>query len=153
MPLPEELEPKKPIKGKELKIEASIISEINSGKIRFKVSSNIPKGTPIIFTLSGKKYRAQCKAVVDNKSLISEWFSDKGNSIKKGFYTIDVSCPIYSVLPDNIKEIFGERNRNICGQYVKFDPIGGNTIQFSYGLLIGTNTVQVIDMQQKISEL
>ncbi|MFR5081204.1 MAG: hypothetical protein ACLTEE_00430 [Anaerobutyricum hallii] len=51
--------------------------------------------------------------------------------MKNGFYTIDVSCPIYSVLPEKIKKIFGEeRNRNICGQYVKFEPVGGNTIHF-----------------------
>lgn len=153
LPLSEELEPKKPIKGKELKIEASLNSEIDGGKIRFKLSSNIPKGTPIIFTLSGKKYIAQCITVADNNPLISEWFSYKGNSIKKGFYIIDVSCPVYSALPNSIKEIFGERNRNIYGQYVKFEPIGGNTIHFSYGLLIENNSVKVIDMNQKISEL
>ena len=37
--------------------------------------------------------------------------------------------------------------------YVKFEPIGGNTIHFSYGLLIENNSVKVIDMHQKISEL
>lgn len=47
-----------------------------------------------------------------------------------------MSCPIYSVLPEKIKKIFGERNRNICGQYVKFEPVGGNTIHFSYGLVL-----------------
>ncbi len=69
--------------------------------------------------------------------------------MKNGFYTIDVSCPIYSVLPEKIKKIFGERNRNICGQYVKFEPVGGNTIHFSYGLVLKNSKVQVIDMQQK----
>lgn len=153
LPLPEELEQKEPIKGQELKIEASMISESNDGKIRFKVSSNIPEGTPIMFSLEGKKYRAQCKAVVGKNDLISEWFSDKGNPINDGFYTIAVSCPIHSVLPENIKEIFGERNRNICGKNVNFDPIGGNTIHFSYGVMIKNNKVQVIDMQQRISGL
>ena len=28
-------------------------------------------------------------------------------------------------LQEKIKKIFGERNRNICGQYVKFEPVGG----------------------------
>lgn len=153
LPLPEELEPKDPIKGKELEIEASLVAELNDGKIRFQVSSNIPEGTPILFTLEGKKYRAQCKSTVNNSILTSEWFSDKGNPIKKGFYTIGVSCPIDRVLPDNVKKIFGERNRNIYGKYVNFEPIGGNTIHFSYGLLIEKNTVKLIDMQQRITEL
>ena len=67
--------------------------------------------------------------------------------------TIDVSCPIYSVLPEKIKKIFCERNRNICGQYVKFEPVGGNTIHFSYGLVLKNSKVQFIDMQQRISAL
>lgn len=62
MPLPKELEFKQPIKGQELKIEASLISEMNDGKIRFQISSNIPEGTPLMFTLRGKKYTAQCKS-------------------------------------------------------------------------------------------
>ena len=153
LPLPEELKPKKPIEGQELKIKASLSSELKEGKIRFFVSSNIPKETPMIFTLSGKNYEAQCKGVVSDDGLISEWFSDKGTPIRTGFYIINISAPIYNVLPDAVKRIFGERNRNICGRYVKFDPIGGNMISFSYGLLVRGNTVQVIDMQQRISEL
>ena len=46
-----------------------------------------------------------------------------------------------------------QRNRNIYGRYVEFEPVGGNTIHFSYGLMIKENTVHVIDMQQRISEL
>ena len=153
LPLPKELEPKLPIKGQEIRIKASLSSELKDGKVKFQVTSNIPKGTPIMFTLRGNKYMAQCKGVVNNNILMSEWFSDKGNPIKHGFYTIDVSCSINSVLPDNIKKIFGERSRNICGQYVKFEPIGGNRIQFSYGVLIKKNSVQLIDMQQSISKL
>lgn len=153
LPLPEELEPKPPISGKAVKIEATLISEICSGKIRFQVSSNIPDGTPLMFTLRGIKYMAQCKSVVDNGFFSSEWFSDHGNPIKHGFYTIEISCPIYDVLPEKIKEVFGERNRNICGHYVKFDPIGGNRINFSYGLMINENTIQVFDMQQRILDL
>lgn len=109
--------------------------------------------TPLMFTLRGKEYTAQCKSVAGNRISISEWFSDRDNPMKNGFYTIDVSCPIYSVLPEKIKKIFGERNRNICGQYVKFEPVGGNTIHFSYGLVLKNSKVQVIDMQQRISAL
>lgn len=85
--------------------------------------------------------------------LISEWFSDNGNPLKQGFYTINLTCPIDRVLPSNIQKIFGERNRNIIGNCVKFDPIGGNTIHFSCGLLVKNNNIQVIDMQQRISDL
>ena len=121
--------------------------------MRFEVASNIPDQTPIIFTLKGRKYTAQCKTTKNDSLLMSDWFSDKGNAIKNGFYTVEVSCPIDRVLPDNVRKIFGERNRNIYGRCVKFDPIGGNTIHFSCGLLVKNEKVQIIDMQQKISEL
>lgn len=153
LPLPEELEPKKPIVGQELKIHASLTAESSDGKIRFQVASNIPDGTPLLFSLRGKKYSAQCHAVVERSVANSEWFSDNGNLIKKGFYTINISCPIDRILPDDIKKVFGERNRNISGRYVKFEPIGGNTINFSYGVMINKANVQIIDMQKSISEL
>lgn len=57
------------------------------------------------------------------------------------------------MLPEKIKKIFGEQNRNIYGQYVKFESVGGNMINFSYGLMIKENEVHIIDMQQRISEL
>lgn len=154
LPLPEELKPKPPIKGQELKIEASLTAEMNNGKIRFQASSNIPEGTPLIFTLQGKKYKAQSKQVAGSNSTISEWFSDKGRPIKSGFYTLEISCPIDKVLPENIRKMFGERHRNIFGPCVNFDPFGGNTIHISYGVLIEKNAVhKIISMQQRISEL
>lgn len=132
---------------------ASILREINCGKIKFSVYSNVPDGTPLLFTLRGKGYCAQCKSVMDNGILESEWFSDHGDAIKNGFYTVEVSSPIYSVLPERIQHIFGERNRNIYGSCVKFDPIGGNTIHFSFGLIIKENLIRVIDFQEKMSVL
>ena len=153
LPLSDEMAQKEPIKGQELKIEASLRSELKDGKIRFTVLSNIPEGTPVIFTLAGKNYKGQCKAVAGNGVFYSEWFSDKGNPIKTGFYTVNVTCPIDRVLPENIQKLFGERNRNIYGKYVKFDPISGNTINCLYGLIIDQNDIREIDIQQSILEL
>ena len=135
-------------------IDADLLNgEINCGKIKFSVSSNIPDGTPLLFTLRGKGYCAQCKSVVDNGVLVSEWFSDRGDAIKNGCYTVELSSPIYSILPERIQRIFGERNRNIYGSCVKFNPIGGNTIHCSFGLIIKEKSIHVIDFQEKISAL
>ena len=153
LPLPDELKPQDPIDGQGLKIEISLLSEYKDGKLKFQATSNIPDETPMIFTLKGRKYTAQCKAITSNNTLTSDWFSDKGNPIKDGFYTVELSCPIDRVLPDNVKKIFGERSRNIYGKCVRFDPIGGNTIHFTCGLLVKNKRIQIIDMQQKISEL
>lgn len=153
LPLPDELLPQDPIEGLGLMIEVSLLSEYDNGKLRFQANSNIPDGTPIIFTVKGRKYTAQCKDTTINGELISDWFSERGQPIRDGFYTVELSCPIDRVLPDKVKKIFGERNRNIYGRYVKFNPIGGNVIHFSCGLLVKDKKVQTIDMQQKVSEL
>ena len=153
LPLPEELKPKEPVAGQEIKINASLTTEFCSGKIRFQVTSNIPQGTPLLFTLRGKKYNAQSHGIVEDSVANSDWFSDGGNVIRNGFYTINISCPIDRVLPDHVKKVFGERNRNISGKCVKFEPIGGNTICFSYGVLVGKDKVQIIDMQKSVSDL
>ena len=153
LPLPDELKPQGPIDGQGLKIEISLLPEYRDGKLKFQASSNIPDETPIIFTLKGRKYSAQCKVIASNNTLTSDWFSDKGNPIKDGFYTMELSCPIDRVLPHNVKKIFGERSRNIYGNCVRFDPIGGNTIHFTCGLLVKNKSIQIIDMLQKLSEL
>ncbi len=84
LPLPKEMEPIAPIKGKELAIEISLQVENNNGLLRFQAMSNIPEETPIIFSLTGKKYKAQYKTTVSNSTLISDWFSDHGNPLKQG---------------------------------------------------------------------
>ena len=153
LPLPDEMKPQEPIKGMGFEISASIKVESDNGKLRFTLSSNIPQGTPLIFSLRGIKYHAQSKVSVSGTETLSEWFSDKSNPIKNGFYTIEVTAPIDRVLPKEVQEIFGERNRNIYGRYVNYDPINGNTIRCSYGIMVKNTNVVVIDMQQKISEL
>lgn len=73
---------------------------------------------------------------------------------------IAAGCPVVVVgmqkayiLPERIQRIFGERNRNIYGSCVKFNPIGGNTIHCSFGLIIKEKSIHVIDFQEKISAL
>lgn len=153
LPLPDEMKPQEPIKGMEFEITGSIKAETDNGKLRFILSSNIPKETPLIFSLKGRKYHAKCKVSASNSETLSEWFSDKSNPMKNGFYIIEVTTPIDKVLPKEVQKLFGERNRNIYGRYVKYDPIMGNTISFTYGIMLDSTKITLIDMQQKISEL
>lgn len=153
LPLPEEMRPKEPIMGQEFSVEATMKAECNEGKIRFFLFTNIPEGTPLLFTLHGSKYRSQNKGIVKDSSVTSAWFSDKGEPINNGFYIMSVSSPIFNLLPESVQLIFGERNRNLYGSGVKYDPISGNTIDISFGILVKDNGTRVIDLQKKISEL
>ena len=153
LPLPDELKPLDPISGEELEIDISVCPEYCEGKLRFSLSSNIPHGTPLIFTVKGNKYTAQSKVLSDNGCIVSDWFTDKGLPIRNGFYTMELTCPINHVLPIEIQMIFGERSRNLCGKYVVYDPISGNRIHYLCGVHIQNHGVQIIDMGQRISQL
>lgn len=134
LPIPMELCPLLPLTGSEIKIEGSAIPEIKNGKVRFVLRSNIPQDTPLIFSLRGKQYNAQ-SSVIATSSTVSEWFSCLHSPLQDGHYRLNVTCPIYSVLPRTVQMIFGERSRNITGKSVSFDPISGNTIRMTFDFL------------------
>ncbi|MBR6577857.1 MAG: caspase family protein [Clostridia bacterium] len=141
LPLPTELSPMPPLINQELKIGGRIKYNIDNGKIRMSLFSNIPEGTPLIFSLKGKKYAAQCSTEAVNPMTPSELFSNRGRPLANGHYKVTVTCPSHSVLPETIKAIFGERNRNLTGNSVKFDPISGNTIHMTFDFLLNDGEV------------
>lgn len=136
MPLTEELSPPIPVSGCEININGTIEDELEDGKVRFSLDSNIPKDTPLIFSLYKKNYSAQDKVTVTDDIIKTEWFSFKGKALPDGHYKLHISAPIYSVLPETIKKVFGVRNRNIVGKNIKFDPISGNTISMDFEFII-----------------
>jgi hypothetical protein len=133
LPISEELQQLLPIQGQEILIDFKVSAEIKDGLIYFVSIANLPNDTPFIYTLRSKDggYSAQCKSTVKEGVISSEGFSNKGQTISDGIYTVSLSSPIYSVLPTELKNIFGKRNRNLIGKHVKYSPIGGNTIEFS----------------------
>lgn len=145
LPLPKELSQQEPILGQEIKIGGRIVGEIIDGRIRFILYSNIPEHTPLIFSLTRKKYKAQCSVDAGYPKTASSEFSKKGNPLPFGRYRLEITAPIHSVLPTEIKELFGDRNRNITGRFVKFDPIWGNTIHMCYEILFRKEEVIVIE--------
>lgn len=139
LPLPSELAPLPPIDGKELKIGGRITQKIEGNKIQFILLSNIPKGTPLIFTLKGKGFTAQSSVKAGETKTMSEWFSNSKRDLSNGHYELEITSSINNVLPEPIKSVFGERNRNLSGKHIKFEPIGGNTICMKFNFLLKNN--------------
>lgn len=144
LPLPEELLPLSPIEGYEIEITGDMKCEIKDEKILFHLCTSLPNETPVIFSLNGKGYHAQSKGVVSNGNITSEGFSNKGNKISNGLYKVSVTCPIYSVLPKSVKEIVGERNRNMVGPNVRYSPISGNTAELTYNVMVKNDETFVV---------
>ncbi|MBS5932595.1 MAG: hypothetical protein KIC94_06920 [Clostridiales bacterium] len=145
LPLCDDLLPLEPLEGKKILIDGKLSTNINGDQLLLKLDSNIPNETPLIFSLQGDNYFAQSCATVVNCIALSEGFTDKDNFISNGFYILGISCPISSVLPPNLIEIYGEKNRNLIGKYIKFRPIGGNTIDMRFRLLVHNKEIIIID--------
>ena len=145
LPLPSELSPLPPLEGKELKIGGRIKYENNNGKIRFTLFSNVPTKTPLMFNVRSKSYQASSNVIAENHTATSEWFSNHSNALKNGHYQLEITCPTYNIIPNEIKDIFGERNRNLVGESIRFDPIIGNTICMKFEFLIKGEDVIVFN--------
>lgn len=134
----------------------------------FAPFDNPPKGTIIAYStgsdcsaFDGHGSNGLYTQVLKDAMLIPNLkIEDMFKSVRKNVSDISISqygqeqlSWEYSILPERIQRIFGERNRNIYGSCVKFNPIGGNTIHCSFGLIIKEKSIHVIDFQEKISAL
>lgn len=144
LPLPEELLPLKPIDGCEIEIIGEMNCNYSDRKFFFTMDTNYPDETPVIFTLKGKDYNAQSKGIVISGTVSTEGFSAKHQKLKDGLYKMTVSSSIHSVLPDSVKLIFGDQNRNIVGRNVRFSPIVGNTSELVFNILIRGTVAETI---------
>lgn len=143
-PLPPSMQRKLPEQDKEIQIEGDITCNVDNNKLYFTLSSNIPDDTPLISTLKGRNYRAQSKSIVVNKEAVFGGFSNCNQFLIDGIYEFIITCPIYSVMPESVKSIFGEDNRNLIGKYVEYNPIGGNTIKMIFNCSVNDTTVNIL---------
>ncbi len=143
-PLPPSMQQKLPEQGKEIQIEGSVTCSVDNNKLFFTLLSNIPDETPLISTLRGKNYCAQSKSVVVKKEAIFGGFSNRNQFLADGIYEIDITCPIYNVMPESVKIKFGEDNRNLIGKYVEHNPIGGNTMKMIFNCSVHDATANII---------
>lgn len=142
--LPPSMQQKLPEQGKEIQIEGGVTCNVDNSKLFFTLVSNIPDKTPLISTLRGKNYCAQSKSVVVKKEAVFGGFSNHDQFLTDGIYELEIICPSYSVMPDSVKLIFGEDNRNLIGNYVKHSPIDGNTIKMIFTCTVNDINVDII---------
>ncbi|WP_342477803.1 hypothetical protein NYE24_00670 [Paenibacillus sp. FSL H7-0350] len=92
--------------------------------------TNLPSGMELMLALknTSNNYSAQEKTIVLNGSFTSSSFSDNGNGLKKGAYSLEVTSPTANVQPYHVKELIGENGVNLEGNIVISDPTWGSTI-------------------------
>jgi hypothetical protein len=136
LPLPSELLPLEPLSGCAIDIDGNLDCIIDKEKVYFRLISNFPDHTPLVFALSNKNYHGQSKANVLSNIAMTEGFTNNNKFLSDGLYKMEITSPINSLLPDTVKLIFGERGRNLVGRNAKFDPIGGNTVKLIFQLAL-----------------
>ena len=119
-PLPLDMQKPMPDAGKEIEVDFKL--DIKHDGIY--ISTNLPDNYQLFGKINGR-YSFNNIVVKSGNAQIP--LSDKISEV----YAVD----LYSVVPTVSgvdSSIIGEKARNLVGQYVKFSPISGNSIEFHY---------------------
>ena len=146
LPISENLRELFPNEGSEIEVDIKPLAQIYENKLFLTIETNLPLNTPILCSINGKdvKYYGQSKINVIEGLTKTGGFTNKGNRLEEGIYYLSIIVPIYNVLPNDVKELFGERNRNLIGKYIKYTPIGGNTVNYKATLIIQDDKISII---------
>lgn len=89
-------------------------------KITIMVKSNLPKDTKATLTLINKSngYMAQDAFKIEDKKTYSNEFSQEGNPLEKGEYSLTLVIPVTEVQPESVTSILGENFKNIESEYL-----------------------------------
>ena len=115
-PLPNSMQPRIPEEGKEIVLDIASIKEDDIVTIFI----NLPDNCEIF--------------IRDDVSRFS-----RKEKIINGTITLKDACDITKIViesgvfggGDDVRELLGERNRNLCGRYTEYDPINGQQIKYS----------------------
>ena len=119
-PLPLDMQKPMPDAGKEIEVDF----KLNIKHDGIYISTNLPDNYQLFGKINGR-YSFNNIVVKSGNAQIP--LSDKISEV----YAVD----LYSVVPTISgvdSSIIGEKARNLVGQYVKFSPISGNSIEFHY---------------------
>jgi hypothetical protein len=91
-----------------------------------KGETNLPDGTELMVTVSRKEssYSAQDKVVVAGGKFQTVSFSQKGNDLNPGRYSVEVLMPYPGVQSQGVRSVVGERGEKLTGPLVKQEALG-----------------------------
>lgn len=107
-------------------IEVTMETEIDTtdNKATVTGNTNLPDGGELMTTVEGNDYRAQSKNMIENGSFISDTFSDQGDGLVPGTYTVRISLSIPSTQSDEFVEQAGKEYENLSGNLMEESDLG-----------------------------
>ncbi|WP_438351375.1 hypothetical protein ACP8HI_12430 [Paenibacillus sp. FA6] len=119
--------------------------------VSFTANTNLPDDMEIMLSLKNSKgYSAQDKVSITNGSFKSGMFSNKGNGLDEGIYTLEVTSPTANVQPSNVKEIIGDNGAILKGVSVKTDSVWGNTVLITKQIDVGSENASKVYTREEL---
>ncbi|WP_263772848.1 hypothetical protein [Propionivibrio soli] len=127
--------------GSALALNVTLVAKADRGsKPTITGVTNLPDGIDLMITISRKEsqYMAQDKVKVKAGTFRSAEFSQKGNALNPGKYTIEMSMPIAAVQPPNTWPVIGNDGAKLEGPLVKKNSFGGKVVEYKTSMVIGS---------------
>ncbi|WP_157793898.1 hypothetical protein [Paenibacillus donghaensis] len=130
-------------KNSSIDVELSISEDVGADNtVTFNGATNLPDGMELMLSLKSDSsfYSAQDNVSVKDGSFISGSFSNNGNGLESGEYTLEATSPTANVQPPNVKELIGDNGSNLKGATVKSDAVWGNTVSVTKNITVGSTS-------------
>ncbi|MCE5168546.1 hypothetical protein LQV63_04365 [Paenibacillus profundus] len=112
-------------KNNEILVTLDVKENVEAGKVGFEGTTNLPSGTELMLSLTNDSgYNAQAKTAVNSGEFKTEQFSNKGEALETGTYSVNITMPIASVQPEDVQKVIGADLENLKGDLVKDDDFG-----------------------------
>lgn len=107
-------------------VEMDATAEVSDGKVTILGTTNLPDGGELMFTVANPEtdYRAQSKNIIENGEFSSDTFSDQGEALTPGEYSVAITLSIASTQSDEFVEQTGEDYENLSGDLVEDSDLG-----------------------------
>lgn len=122
----------------EIDVTMNVDIENIQGKVIVNGNTNLPDGMKLMISISNESgYFAQDdSSQVTNRSFKTATFSNGGNALDDGTYTVKVTTPIANVQPSEVIKYVGDAGKNLTGDFVVISEINGNTVEYQEDFLI-----------------
>lgn len=120
----------------EIDVKIDLNKSDEDGMVTFDGTTNLPDGAELLVTLSNDDgFRAQSKTNVENGDFKTEQYTNQGDQLETGTYTVEVTMGFASTQPENVQEVIGEESEYLKGDLVEDGELG-KTVKYTKNIEI-----------------
>jgi hypothetical protein len=121
------------------------------GKPKVIGQTNLPDGMKLMIKISRKvsAYMAQDKATVLNGRFQAGPFTQKGQPLNSGTYTLEITSPFASLQPQPVRDVIGKDGGNLQGPYVGELPLNEQKVEYVDTFEVGDGALEQLDRKTR----